>query len=63
MVKSQVKFLQVVQMVFFQCCKMLCNMLKGMLSDVGFVEFGIDLICWVEDILVEDYVCIVNYLM
>lgn len=60
--KSQVKLAQVVQAAFAQRRKMLRNTLKTTLSDAGFAELGIDPTCRAEDIPVEDYVRIANYL-
>jgi len=53
---------QVVQTAFSQRRKMLRNTLKGTLSDAGFGELGIDPTRRAEDIPVEDYVRIANYL-
>jgi 16S rRNA (adenine1518-N6/adenine1519-N6)-dimethyltransferase len=60
--KSQQKLAQVVQAAFAQRRKMLRNTLKGVLSDEGFAELGISPTCRAEDVLVEDYVRIANYL-
>ncbi len=60
--KSQEKLSQVVQTAFSQRRKMLRNTLKGTLSDAGFAELGIDPTRRAEDIPVEDYVRIANYL-
>ena len=60
--KSQIKLAQVVQAAFAQRRKMLRNTLKTTLSDAGFAELGIDPTCRAEDIPVEDYVRIANYL-
>jgi 16S rRNA (adenine1518-N6/adenine1519-N6)-dimethyltransferase len=60
--KSQEKLSQVVQTAFSQRRKMLRNTLKGTLSDAGFGELGIDPTRRAEDIPVEDYVRIANYL-
>lgn len=60
--KSQQKLSQVVQAAFSQRRKMLRNTLKGTLSDAGFAELGIPMTCRAEDISVEDYVRIANYL-
>ena len=61
--KSQEKLSQVVQTAFSQRRKMLRNTLKGTLSDAGFAELGIDPTRRAEDIPVDDYVRIANYLM
>ncbi|MDP3537529.1 MAG: 16S rRNA (adenine(1518)-N(6)/adenine(1519)-N(6))-dimethyltransferase RsmA [Azonexus sp.] len=60
--KSQQKLSQVVQAAFSQRRKMLRNTLKGTLSDAGFTELGIPMTCRAEDVSVEDYVRIANYL-
>jgi 16S rRNA (adenine1518-N6/adenine1519-N6)-dimethyltransferase len=60
--KSLSKLSQVVQIAFSQRRKMLRNTLKGTLSDAGFAELGIDPTRRAEDIPVEDYVRIANYL-
>jgi len=60
--KSQEKLSQVVQAAFSQRRKMLRNTLKTTLSDAGFAELGIDPTRRAEDIPVEDYVRIANYL-
>jgi 16S rRNA (adenine1518-N6/adenine1519-N6)-dimethyltransferase len=60
--ESQEKLSQVVQTAFSQRRKMLRNTLKGTLSDAGFGELGIDPTRRAEDIPVEDYVRIANYL-
>ena len=60
--KSQPKLSQVVQTAFSQRRKMLRNTLKGTLSDAGFAELGIDPTRRAEDIPVDDYVRIANYL-
>ena len=59
---SQEKLSQVVQTAFSQRRKMLRNTLKGTLSDAGFAELGIDPTRRAEDIPVDDYVRIANYL-
>jgi len=56
------KFAQVVQTAFSQRRKMLRNTLKSILSDAGFAELGIVPTCRAEDVTVEDYVRIANYL-
>ena len=60
--KDPVKFAQVVQTAFSQRRKMLRNTLKSILSDAGFAELGIVPTCRAEDVTVEDYVRIANYL-
>ena len=60
--RSQEKLSQVVRIAFSQRRKMLRNTLKGTLSDAGFAELGIDPTRRPEDIAVEDYVRIANYL-
>ena len=60
--RSQEKLSQVVQTAFSQRRKMLRNTLKGTLSDAGFAELGIDPTRRAEDIPVDDYVRIANYL-
>lgn len=60
--KNMVKLSQVVLAAFSQRRKMLRNTLKGVLSDVGFAELGIDPTRRAEDIPVADYVRIANYL-
>jgi len=60
--KNQQKLSQLVQTAFSQRRKMLRNTLKGTLSDAGFAELGIDPTRRPEDISVEDYVRIANYL-
>jgi 16S rRNA (adenine1518-N6/adenine1519-N6)-dimethyltransferase len=60
--KSQEKLSQVVLTAFSQRRKMLRNTMKGMLSDVGFADLGIAPTLRPEDVSVEDYVRIANYL-
>ena len=60
--KDPAKFAQVVQTAFSQRRKMLRNTLKSILSDAGFAELGIVPTCRAEDVPVEDYVRIANYL-
>ncbi|MBK7465301.1 MAG: 16S rRNA (adenine(1518)-N(6)/adenine(1519)-N(6))-dimethyltransferase RsmA [Betaproteobacteria bacterium] len=60
--KDPAKFAQVVQTAFSQRRKMLRNTLKSILSDAGFAELGIVPTCRAEDVTVEDYVRIANYL-
>ncbi len=56
------KLAQVALAAFSQRRKMLRNTLKGVLDDQGFAELGIDPTRRAEDIPVEDYVRIANYL-
>ena len=60
--KSPAKLSQIVLAAFSQRRKMLRNTLKGVLSDAGFAELGIDPTRRAEDIPVADYVRIANYL-
>ncbi|UCV18538.1 16S rRNA (adenine(1518)-N(6)/adenine(1519)-N(6))-dimethyltransferase RsmA [Ferribacterium limneticum] len=60
--KSQEKLSQVVLTAFSQRRKMLRNTMKGMLSDAGFAELGIAPTLRPEDVSVDDYVRIANYL-
>ena len=60
--KSQEKLSRVVQTAFSQRRKMLRNTLKGVLSDAAFAELSIDPTRRAEDIPVDDYVRIANYL-
>ena len=60
--KSLDKLGKVVLQAFSQRRKMLRNTLKGTLDDTGFAALGIDPTRRAEDIPVEDYVRIANYL-
>ena len=60
--KSQEKLSQVVLTAFSQRRKMLRNTMKNLLSDAGFAELGIAPTLRPEDVSVEDYVRIANYL-
>jgi len=60
--KNQEKLSQVVLTAFSQCRKMLRNTMKGLLSDAAFAELGIAPTLRPEDVSVEDYVRIANYL-
>lgn len=60
--KNMVRFAQVVQTAFAQRRKMLRNTLKGVLDDAGFATLGISPTLRPEDLAVEDYVRIANYL-
>jgi 16S rRNA (adenine1518-N6/adenine1519-N6)-dimethyltransferase len=60
--KSQEKLAQVVLTAFSQRRKMLRNTMKSLLSESAFAELGIDPTRRAEDIPVEGYVRIANYL-
>ncbi len=60
--KSHAKLSHVVLAAFSQRRKMLRNTLKGTLDDVGFTALGIDPTRRPEDLSVDDYVRIANYL-
>jgi len=60
--KSLDKLSQLVLAAFSQRRKMLRNTLKGLLDDAGFAALGIDPTRRAEDIPVEGYVRIANYL-
>ena len=60
--KSQEKLSQVVLTAFSQRRKMLRNTMKSLLSEAAFAELGIDPTLRAEDVPVEDYVRIANYL-
>ena len=60
--KNPDKLGKVVLQAFSQRRKMLRNTLKGTLDDTGFAALGIDPTRRAEDIPVEDYVRIANYL-
>ncbi|AXS80929.1 16S rRNA (adenine(1518)-N(6)/adenine(1519)-N(6))-dimethyltransferase RsmA [Dechloromonas sp. HYN0024] len=60
--KNQEKLAQVVLTAFSQRRKMLRNTMKTLLSDEAFAELGIDPTNRPENIPVEDYVRIANYL-
>lgn len=60
--KSPEKLAQVVLAAFSQRRKMLRNTLKNLLSDGDFLELGVDPTRRAEDISVESYVRIANYL-
>ena len=60
--RSQDKLAQVVLTAFSQRRKMLRNTMKTLLSDEAFAELGIDPTNRPENIPVEDYVRIANYL-
>jgi 16S rRNA (adenine1518-N6/adenine1519-N6)-dimethyltransferase len=56
------RFAKVVQTAFAQRRKMLRNTLKGVLDDAGFAALGISPTLRPEDLAVDDYVRIANYL-
>lgn len=60
--KNPAKLAHVVQAAFSQRRKMLRNTLKGVLDDAGFAALGIAPTLRAEDVPVEDYVRIANYL-
>jgi 16S rRNA (adenine1518-N6/adenine1519-N6)-dimethyltransferase len=60
--KSQEKLAQVVLTAFSQRRKMLRNTMKSLLSEAAFAELGITPTLRAEDVPVEDYVRIANYL-
>ena len=60
--KDETKFAAVVSAAFGQRRKMLRNNLKGMLDDAGFAELAIAPTCRAEELSVEDYIRIANYL-
>ncbi len=60
--RSQEKLSQVVLTAFSQRRKMLRNTMKGLLNEAAFAELGIDPTRRPEDIPVEDYVRIANFL-
>ncbi|MFZ2266846.1 MAG: 16S rRNA (adenine(1518)-N(6)/adenine(1519)-N(6))-dimethyltransferase RsmA [Azonexus sp.] len=60
--KSQEKLAQVVQTAFSQRRKMLRNTLKTLLADDDFAKLSIDSTRRPEDLSVDDYVRIANYL-
>ncbi|TXH02199.1 MAG: 16S rRNA (adenine(1518)-N(6)/adenine(1519)-N(6))-dimethyltransferase RsmA [Rhodocyclaceae bacterium] len=60
--KNPDKLAAVVQQAFSQRRKMLRNTLKGLLSEAAFAELGIIPTLRAEDVPVEDYVRIANYL-
>lgn len=59
---DEARFASVVQAAFAQRRKMLRNTLKGILDDAGFAALGIAPTLRPEDVAVEDYVRIANYL-
>ncbi len=61
-VRNPDKLASVVLAAFAQRRKMLRNTLKGILDDAGFVALGINPTLRPEDVPVEDYVRIANYL-
>jgi 16S rRNA (adenine1518-N6/adenine1519-N6)-dimethyltransferase len=60
--RDEAKFAAVVAAAFGQRRKMLRNNLKGTLDDAGFAELGIAPTCRAEELSVEDYIRIANYL-
>jgi 16S rRNA (adenine1518-N6/adenine1519-N6)-dimethyltransferase len=60
--KSQEKLAQVVQTAFSQRRKMLRNTMKTLLADSDFAQLAIDSTRRPEDLSVDDYVRIANYL-
>ncbi|MFZ2854944.1 MAG: 16S rRNA (adenine(1518)-N(6)/adenine(1519)-N(6))-dimethyltransferase RsmA [Rhodocyclaceae bacterium] len=60
--KDETKFATVVSAAFGQRRKMLRNNLKGILDDAGFAALGIEPTCRAEELSVDDYVRIANYL-
>ncbi len=60
--RNEARFAQVVQSAFAQRRKMLRNNLKGILDDAGFAALSIAPTLRPEDLPVEDYVRIANYL-
>ncbi|PKO35049.1 MAG: 16S rRNA (adenine(1518)-N(6)/adenine(1519)-N(6))-dimethyltransferase [Betaproteobacteria bacterium HGW-Betaproteobacteria-7] len=60
--KDMTQFSRIVQTAFAQRRKMLRNTLKGVLDDAGFAALGISPTLRPEDLAVEDYVRIANYL-
>lgn len=60
--KSQETLAQVVLTAFSQRRKMLRNTMKSLLSEAAFAELGINPTLRAEDVPVEDYVRIANYL-
>lgn len=61
--KDPERFASLVQAAFAQRRKMLRNNLKGILDDAGFAALGIAPTLRPEDLSVEDYVRIANYLV
>jgi 16S rRNA (adenine1518-N6/adenine1519-N6)-dimethyltransferase len=60
--RDMTQFSRIVQTAFAQRRKMLRNTLKGVLDDAGFATLGISPTLRPEDLAVEDYVRIANYL-
>ena len=60
--KDEARLASVVQQAFSQRRKMLRNTLKGVLDDAGFAALGIDPTLRPEDLGVDDYVRIANFL-
>jgi 16S rRNA (adenine1518-N6/adenine1519-N6)-dimethyltransferase len=60
--KDMTQFSRIVQTAFAQRRKMLRNTLKGVLDDAGFAALGISPTLRPEDLAVDEYVRIANYL-
>ncbi len=60
--KNPERFARLVQTAFAQRRKMLRNTLKGVLNEADFAVLGIDPTLRPEDLAVEDYLSIANYL-
>ena len=60
--RDMTQFSRIVQTAFAQRRKMLRNTLKGVLDDAGFIALGISPTLRPEDLAVEDYVRIANFL-
>lgn len=60
--RDEAKFATVVSAAFGQRRKMLRNNLKGMLDDAGFATLGISPTCRAEELAVNDYIRIANFL-
>jgi len=61
-VRDEAKFAAIVAAAFGQRRKMLRNNLKGLLDDAGFAELGISPTARAEELAVNDYIRIANYL-
>jgi 16S rRNA (adenine1518-N6/adenine1519-N6)-dimethyltransferase len=60
--KDETKFAAIVSAAFGQRRKMLRNNLKGLLDDAGFAALGIAPTCRAEELAVDDYIRIANFL-
>jgi 16S rRNA (adenine1518-N6/adenine1519-N6)-dimethyltransferase len=60
--RDEAKFAAVVSAAFGQRRKMLRNNLKGILDDAGFAKLAISPTCRAEELSVQDYIRIANYL-